>query len=245
MTEQLQAWLYRRLGQERYLHLISRLFFLSYRSGWLRLFPDFQCHYYVRQLIQPGDCVIDIGANLGYYTVLFAEWTGEKGKVYSVEPIRPYRKILRRNTEGLSRVEILPYALGPSAGTVQMGIPGSGPHRHGHNRILSAGERRDVEETYDVEVQSPETLFADLPQLDYVKCDVEGFEGDLLPAMEGLLQRHRPILQVEVSAENRTPVFWMMKRMGYRAYFVQNWSFVPIRTPDDHTRGDWIFRPDS
>lgn len=245
MIGQLKAYLYRVLGRDQYLRLVSQLFFLAYRSGVLRYFSSFQCHYYVRRFIQPGDYIIDIGANLGYYTVLFAEWTGEEGKVYSVEPILPYRKVLWRHTHHFSQVEIIPYALGGSSETVRMGIPGADRYRHGLSRILSPEETQATRQTFEAEVRPPDALFAEVPRLDYVKCDVEGFEREILPAMQDLLQRHRPILQVEVKAENRSFIYEMMNQLGYEAYFVEDWELVPIRDADQRTRGDWIFRPTS
>lgn len=246
MTDWLKAWLYRVLGRERYLRLVSRLFFLAYRSGWLRALPTFACHYYARRLIEPGDYVIDIGANLGYYTVLFAEWTGTEGKVFGVEPVPLYRSVLRRNTERFDHVEILPYALGRNSETVRMGIPGTNPHRHGLTRILRQEEGRDVAQTFEAEVRPPDVVFEGLARLDYVKCDVEGYEGEVLPAMETLIREHRPILQVEIAPENRPKIYHMLDRLGYEAYFVGEGRLIPIRGPeDDRARGDWIFRPQS
>ena len=79
--------LFKWLGRERYLYLVSRLFFLAYRLGALRRDPEYECHYFVRNLIRPGNWVFDIGANLGYYSVLFSDLTGPYGKVFSVEQI--------------------------------------------------------------------------------------------------------------------------------------------------------------
>jgi FkbM family methyltransferase len=244
MADQIKAWLYRVLGQRRYLYLVSQLFFLAYRSGWLRSQPEYACHYYVDRLIEEGDYVLDVGGNLGYYTVLFAEWTGPEGKVYSVEPVPLYREILRRNVASFSQVEIVPYALGDEPGTVQMGLPESAdPYRHGHTRILSDEGQRGPSDTVEVEVRSPERLFGDLPRLDYVKCDVEGHEGAVLPAMASLLREHRPVVQVEVAPDNRRPIYRMMASMGYRAFYVRDDERIRIDSPDAETQGDWFFLP--
>jgi FkbM family methyltransferase len=241
MARRIKAVLYRVLGRRWYLYLVSQLFFLAYRTGLLRDDPEYACHYYVRRFVDPGDVVLDIGANLGYYTVLFAEWVGAEGQVYSVEPVPLFREILRRNARSFSQVEIVPYALGNEPATVQMGVPASAaPHRHGMTRIVSSEE----EASFEAEVRTPDALFGDLARLDYVKCDVEGHEGKVLPALEALLREHRPIVQVEVAAENRRPIYQMMEELGYWAHFVHEDTLVEIESPEDRTEGDWIFRPE-
>jgi FkbM family methyltransferase len=242
MARRIKALLYRVLGRRWYLYLVSQLFFLAYRTGLLRDDPEYACHYYVRRFVEPGDTVIDIGANLGYYTVLFAEWVGEDGRVYSVEPVPLFRKILRRNARSFAQVEVVPYALGSEAATVQMGVPASAAsHRHGMTRIVSSED----EATFEAEVRTPETLFRDLARLDYVKCDVEGHEGKVLPAMTSLLEEHRPIVQVEVADQNRRLIYDLMAEMDYQGYFVEGDTLVEIQSPTDRTKGDWIFRPQS
>jgi len=243
MVQTIKSWLYRRLGRERYLKLVSQIYFLAYRSGWLRRKPEYQCHYYVRQLIRPGDYIIDIGANLGYYTVLFAEWTGIEGKVFSVEPVPLYRRILAENTARLPQVVILPYALGPEAAKVKMGVPGDAPYRHGLTRILNREEATAVAQTFEVEVKPPLEVFDKLPRLNYLKCDVEGYEGEVLPAMHDLLKRHRPIVQVELARENKAYLFNMMKNLDYRAYYLSRRRLVEIERPEQYAFGDWIFMP--
>jgi len=238
----MKAFLYRVLGRRWYLYLVSQLFFLAYRTGLLRGDPEYACHYYVRRFVEPGDTVIDIGANLGYYTVLFAEWVGEEGRVYSVEPVPLFRDILRQNAGSFSQVEVAPYGLGREPATVQMGVPETAaPYRHGMTRIVSSED----EATFEAKVRTPTALFGDLSRLDYVKCDIEGHEGEVLPAMEGLLREHRPVVQVEVADENRRSIYDLMTGLNYRAYFVEGDTLVEIQSPRDRTEGDWIFRPGS
>jgi len=65
------------------------------------------------KLIKKGDVVIDIGANIGYYTVLLSRLVGEKGKVYAFEPTNAYKNILTLNIKenSLKNVQIIKVGL--------------------------------------------------------------------------------------------------------------------------------------
>jgi len=232
------------LGKERYFFLVSRFYFIAYRWGWLQSNPDYECHYYIRNLVKEGDTVIDIGANLGYYSVLFSDLVGERGKVYSVEPVPLFRAVLAKNLGRRTNVRILPFALGEEAGTVIMGIPaGAMPYRHGLTRVMGSDEKKVAGNTYTVEIRPPVELFSDLQRLDYVKCDVEGYEHHVLPGLKPLFERFRPVVQVEVGAANRPVIFDLFSDMNYQAFFVRDQQLHEFDSPDAPTFGDWILIP--
>ena len=245
MLKTIKALLFNLLGKERYLFLVSKLYFAAYHRGWLRSNPEYECHYYIRKLVDTGDVVIDIGANLGYYSVLFSDLVGPEGQVYSVEPVPIFRAVLLRNLGGRHNVQVLPYALGEEAGTATMGIPaGDQPYRHGLTRVLSDTESRAAGNTYEVEIRPAATLFAGLERLDYIKCDVEGYEHHVLPGLQALIERFRPVVQVEVSGSNRRFIFDLFSGLNYQAFFVKGQQLQSFAGPEDPTFGDWILMPE-
>jgi FkbM family methyltransferase len=245
MIQTIKRILFRLLGRAVYLRMISRLYFLAYRSGWLRRNDNYEFHYFVRHLVKSGDYVIDIGANLGYYSVLFSELAGPEGRVWSVEPVPLYQQILKENLGGRENVEVVPYALGEETGTAQMGIPaGDQPYRHGLTRILTGEQGKAPAAAFEVEIRDPSTLFDHLGRLDYIKCDVEGYEDKVLPPMQPLIRRFRPLVQVELSAGNRPGIFNLFHAERYRAYALRNQRLDLLKDPHQPAPGDVLFVPE-
>jgi FkbM family methyltransferase len=230
------------LGQERYLKLVSTAFFVSFSQGWLRNNPAYFTHYLVGQFIKPGQTIIDIGANLGYYSVLFANRTGHTGKVFSVEPIELYRRILEKNTNELKQVTILPFALGEKEGTLKMGNPSEDKHRHGLMRVLKEDETGSAQ--YEVPVKNPAELFASIEKIDYIKCDIEGYEVPVIPAMKALIAKHRPIMQIETEGENKKILMGLFKELGYNMFYAGQYKMVPYNNLNEPLPGDLIAIPE-
>jgi FkbM family methyltransferase len=237
--------LYKLLGVTNYLIVVSRLFFISYALGLLKKDKTFDCHYFIKSLIRKGDHVIDIGANLGYYSRLFAKLVGPKGKVYSVEPVTLFRKILKINTRGFKNTTIIPYALGEEDNkSIVMGIPKSNKYlRHGLTRVLDTNENEPFEFTFDEKMFTPVTLFGNLERCDYIKCDVEGYEIHIIPQLEFLLNSFHPIIQIEIEPINRKSITDFLLALTYSAFYLKDKLLFPIGDQMQVIEGDIFFVP--
>ncbi|MES2777305.1 MAG: FkbM family methyltransferase [Bacteroidota bacterium] len=233
------------LGQKNYLRLTSTLFFHYFNKGWLKDTPSYFSHYFVKNLIGQGETVIDIGGNLGYFTKIFSRLVGKTGRVYTVEPIELYRQVLEKNISGLQNVTILPYALGENDGTILMGNPSSDKHRHGLMRVLKKDETQYLAagDKYEVELKHPLHLFEALGKIDYIKCDIEGYEVPVIPLMEPLIARQLPIMQIETEGDNKFTILEMMWKLGYKSFYAQKQQLIPVLTTDQTVVGDLMFIP--
>lgn len=185
--------LYRTLPLEGYLRAVSRLFFLWQRLGIGREAPATEYVYHLPKLVRAGDTCIDIGANLGYYARTISRLAGPAGKVYAVEPVAPIRKVLSRNLRRCANTEILPYALGTESKPIVMANDSAretGYFGTGQNFVNDAGGRADVE--FTAQMRRGSELFGKLERLDFIKCDIEGYEVIVMREMRPLLERHRP-----------------------------------------------------
>jgi FkbM family methyltransferase len=159
---------------------------------WLTIF-------FARQ-VQPGMTIIDVGANFGYYTLLFGSLVGPQGRVYAIEPNPTVTPKLRRsvNLNGLAaRTTIIEAAAGAVDGDeTNLYVPHGEPK---NSTVVAAPEGIAPGSgcLYKVPRVRLDQLAATVPRIDVVKIDAEGAEQDIVAGMEDILRRDRPTLLVE------------------------------------------------
>ena len=176
----------------------------------------------LRRLVRPGWSVADVGANIGYYALLFAEAVGPAGRVACIEPEPDNLAELRRNVETnrLPGTDVFPVAVGSSAGTVSL--------RAGINGAVMADGSGEIE----VPLRTLDELLADRP-VDFIKIDVEGYEGHVLDGAARLLESRRPTLFVEIHPGFLAPphtVDGLLERLGALYPGIELWEIAPQST---------------
>lgn len=211
------------LGFDKYLRLISRIFIQTYLLK-LYLKEHFQVRF-LKHLVKKGDTCLDIGANLGYFSVPLSHLVGDKGNVYSVEPVHQFREVLMRNIGyyGKSNVHIVPYALGDQDDKkIKMGTPKvDGIVRHGRTEVIEA-PTEDTAHMHEATMFTPNTLFGNLEKLNFVKCDVEGYETHIIPHFLEIFTKFQPIIEIEVGPqENKEVIYTLLLEIGYTPFFMK------------------------
>ena len=242
MSKLLHRLLYRLLPLKWYLWSVSRLFFLCYGLGWGRKKRSMEYVYHLPNLVQKGDTAIDIGANLGYYSRPLSQIVGNEGRVYSVEPVPVIFEVLKRNMHRRANATLLNYALGEESGCVDMvndTVTEAGYFGTGRNAVSDGQSSADAIH-FTVQMRRGSELFADLERLDFIKCDIEGYERIVLPEMRALIERFHPVVLLETDGDTRREMVAMFADMGYRAYTLSDdGSECPLTTDSDR---DIIFR---
>lgn len=218
---------YKLFGLKSYLSLISIVYIKLVKNGFFKnKYPEL---FYLSRLVKAGDVCIDIGANLGYYSTFLSRVVGENGKIYAVEPVPLFLEILHKNIKKMKaeNVEILPYALGEKEEKVRMGMPEhNGVIHHGMTKIADSSNDNFVE-YFEAEMKIPNQLFADIEKINFVKCDVEGYEHYVFSNMQEVLKKHKPIVQSELSGkENRIAVYKLFKDLEYICYQLNDGNLV-------------------
>lgn len=146
---------------------------------------------------------LDVGANIGFFTLLLASRC-PSGRAFSIEPDPDNARLLAASValNGFSsRVTVHPVAASDEEGVLTLSDLGNA-------RNLGARFTAKRRDRLDVHVHGPAPKFVevratrldgliDVPRLDLVKMDIEGFEPVALRGMEGLLRKHRPVLVME------------------------------------------------
>jgi len=231
--------LYRILGDKNYLSLVSNVFLRMYHSGKARKkYPEM---YLLNRFVSEGNTCIDIGANLGYYTIPLAGLVGNSGKVIAVEPVELFREVLKKNLSKYNVTgitEIVPYALGDVDGKeIEMGTPEvDGLIHFGYTRILTQETvKYKIRNTYKATVFRPRTIFNGLTALHFIKCDIEGAERSVIPEFLEIIKKFRPQLQIEItSEENRKIIIDLLNKFEYRVFYYLNDRLIELINYDDN-----------
>lgn len=248
MKTYLKRIAYRNLSTYHYLRLLQRGYFTAYATGLLKFSPTYSYHYFVRHLIRRGDIVLDLGANLGYYSYLFARWVGPQGHVHSVEPIQIYNEVFLKATSRYKNITLYPYALGAEEKEIRLISPSHDGYLHtGLPHVYNPhedGKPSAKDLTFPAQMKIASRLFGSLSRVDYIKCDIEGYEVIVLTDLKELIANHRPIVQVEISRNNLPPTLSLFQSMQYLPYRLKNRKlhlYAPNSRQDGE--GDFLFIP--
>ncbi len=152
----------------------------------------------LKALVAPGSAVVDIGANVGFFTRRFARWVGADGMVIALEPEpRNFADLLDRLREDgtLPRVRLFEVAAAEFAGTARLKLNPSHP---GDHRLSADNGGIEVKT-----VRLDDLLAArPWPRISLVKVDVQGAEERVLDGAEQTLGRARPAWFVEVDDDH-------------------------------------------
>lgn len=179
------------------------------KDYWLGTYePDLQSA--LAELIVPASVVYDVGANIGYVSLLLAKAAGEAGRVFAFEALPANVERLRRNVElnGMgARVTVVAGAVTQAAGPVRFLVHESG----GMGKAEGSAGREDQYQT-EVIVEGlslDEFVYGrGNPPPQAVKMDIEGGEVLALPGMRRLLAEARPLMLMELHGPESARAAW-------------------------------------
>lgn len=170
------------------------------------------------RFLYQGAVFFDVGANLGFYSLLAARLVGTNGRVYSFEPDPDVFLLLLRNVElnGFSNVRAFQRAVWRSAGTVHFkrADPGMSPDR-GTGRVASGFFQGG--DWLRVTAVTLDELAEQLEPPDVIKCDAEGAEEDVVLGGRKILGARKPVVIVEIHSSELGPrIARLLGELGYQ-----------------------------
>ena len=173
------------------------------------------------QIIRAGDCVVEVGANIGAHTVSLARQVGSQGHVIAIEPQPPIFRIMCANLALNSVTNVTTVQCGcgekesvfyvPEIDYAPVGVTNFG----GVSLAPELGTGRGAE----VRVRSLDDVVG-TRRVDVLKIDVEGMEEDIIKGAENLLRDSRPLLYVENDrVEKSRSLILQLQALDYRLFW--------------------------
>jgi FkbM family methyltransferase len=144
----------------------------------------------VKNQINKGDVVIDVGANIGYYALIFAGLVGENGKVFAFEPDPDNFALLNKNVKEnkFKNVVLINKAVSDKSGKTTLYLS---ENNKGDHRIYDSGEKR---KSIVVNVVCLDDFLKDKKdKINFIKMDIQGAEGNAIKGMLGLIKNNNKI----------------------------------------------------
>jgi FkbM family methyltransferase len=179
----------------------------------------------IQREVRPSQLVLDIGANIGYFTLLLAKQVGPEGKVIAFEPFPKIFEVLKENValNGYQNVVLESKAVADRTGPVSLSQKGKEPLSTVESIVSGPG--------ITVQAVALDDYFdGRRDRIDFIKVDVEGAESLVLEGMHNVLSRDRPILLVELHGFNTTgerhPALLRLREAGYAVSFVDKAGYL-------------------
>ncbi len=171
--------------------------------------------------LKTGDEVVDVGANIGVYSLLSAVLVGRQGTVTAFEPYSQFRQALDTNValNGLANIDVCNLALSHQAGSMELFAD-----RQSASFVGDPNDRTLCSEMVRVETLDGYCASKELaPRL--IKIDVDGHDYQVLQGGSGLISKVNPLLCVEVSSDGAyspTELFNLLDTQQYRVFHEDN-----------------------
>ncbi len=199
--------------------------------------------------LRPGDVFIDIGAHVGYYTVLAALMVGPGGKVVAFEPTPRTRRELSSNTRDLAHVTVVPAAAWDSP--ARLTLRDFGRRQSSFNSVLAPRMTKAIaHQSIEVDaVAVDDWLDAHGVLPHFIKIDAESAEHRVIRGLARTIERCHPILSVEIGdydlpdVPTSAELIRSLLAQGYDAWQYRDGRLEPHRLANAYSYDNLLFIP--
>jgi FkbM family methyltransferase len=173
---------------------------------------------FLRTFIKPGMGIIDIGANYGLYTLTIAKIVGDNGGVWAFEPTGATAACLRHSIANnkFNNVELIQAGLSDEIKEADF-FTSPNSELNSLSNVSVAGAQHETVSLLTLDHCAKEYQWG---EVDFIKLDAEGEEGNILKAGESFLSSSSPLIMFELKhgAEVNLPLIDNFERLGYESY---------------------------
>lgn len=183
----------------------------------------------MHQHIKKGDVVLDIGANIGFYTKILADLVGETGMVYAFEPDKTNFKHLQKNAGHLKNAVLINKAVSNNTGTITLY----------QSDLLNVDHKTYATENYtsktEIECVAIDDIIVD-KKVDFIKIDIQGYEYFAFQGMQEVFKHNKNlkiITELYPYGLNNSGIkvedfIQLIKTSGFYIYKMNASSLIPL-----------------
>jgi FkbM family methyltransferase len=183
----------------------------------------------LKKQIRPGDVVLDIGANIGFYASILSELVGPEGEVHCFEPDPENFSKLKEAGGNIKNIFLNNKAVGAETGTLTIYT----------SNELNVDHRTYKPESYASKFEIPAVSIDDYlagKKADFIKMDIQGFEIAAIKGMKATLESNGSVkvltefwpYGLKQAGHNATEFYRMLKEMGFNCYLLEKNSLTTM-----------------
>jgi len=155
----------------------------TYSTKWYKEF--------LKSHVKKGDVVLNIGANIGYYSLFLGETVGKQGKVYAFEPFPDNFNLLSKNVKvnNLSQIKTIQQAVSEKSGKAKLYLEEY--NQGGHSLAKSPKGKKHIE----IDITSLNDFFPEAKKIDFIFMDTEGADCAVFKGMSDII-KNNPHLKI-------------------------------------------------
>ena len=179
------------------------------------------------------ECILDVGANIGYYSLFYNEFFGDKIKIHCFEPHPDSYYFLKKNLSAFDNIRLYNFALGNENKEDYMSIPDHESHRLSNLGTMSIGQNSNNLKA-KILIKKFDSLTFSLQQFKsiYIKIDVEGYEDNVLKGMLNFLHNNTNLyLKIEINKNFNnvtkiSSIINFIEKLNYKFFIIKNGKFI-------------------
>ncbi|MFA6361484.1 MAG: FkbM family methyltransferase [Candidatus Shapirobacteria bacterium] len=217
----------------------------------LEKYEPYETELILRQ-VKSGDIIVDVGANIGYYTILLADKVGKSGKVYAFEPDSTNFEILEKNIKAnnLENVVVIKTAVGSKneTKTLYKSVENLGDHKLFNDQFLisnvetiqnppvgkptSSLKKGGSLKTETVKIIKLDDYLKNI-KIDLMKIDTQGWEPEVFVGAKKTIERDLPIIFFEYSPASyklaklsEMEMMSWLKKLYKKFWWIDEWLYI-------------------